>query len=458
MNASGGLVSMLAPLARRPDVRWFCCVSEPPDAALATEGLYTTAADQAGGHLTVMPIPMPASIYHAYYGEISNEVLWMLQHRVIGPGGYEHLDAARHRAWMEGYIEANRRLAMGIQDSCPTAAAFLLQDYHLYPLPALLRSRYPRAPIVHFTHIPFPDPPLMKLLPEPWRATILNGLLGSDVVGVQTSIDAQAFMSCCAELLGSSVDYGGRAVKAADGRWVAVRAFAASVDPQALERTMQSAEVAEARERLSQSMGELNVIRVDRLDPSKNQQLGFHAFERLLEMRPDLRSRVRFSAFLIPSRTDLGIYRAYRDALYETVERINDRFGSDCGGPPITIFYTNDREQALAAMELCDVLLVNSLQDGMNLVAKEWALVSERPGVLIVSETAGVAIEAAGSALLVSPLDTEGTAMAMAQALDMGEAERAERLGRFSGRVRQWTAKAWLTAQLDEIGFQARRQ
>jgi trehalose 6-phosphate synthase len=296
----------------------------------------------------------------------------------------------------------------------------------------------------------------MKLLPEPWRATILRGLLGSNVVGVQTSTDAQAFMNCCAELLGSSVDHQAGAVRADDGRWVAVRAYPASVEPQALAETMQSAAVAEARERLKGQMGSLNVVRVDRLDPSKNQRLGFLAFARLLELRRDLRGIVQFSAFLIPSRTDLSVYRDYADALYATIDEINQRFAAECGRPPIRVFYTNDRDQALAAMELCDVLLVNSLQDGMNLVAKEWALVSRRPGVLIVSETAGVAGEAAGSALLVSPLDTEGTARAMAEALDMDSAERSDRLARFSARVRQWTAKAWLAAQLDDLGLGGR--
>ena len=194
-------------------------------------------------------------------------------------------------------------------------------------------------------------------------------------------------------------------------------------------------------------------MRVDRLDPSKNQLLGFQAFERLLEMRPDLRGRVRFSAFLVPSRTDLSVYRAYRDTLYKRIEAINTRFGADCSQPPVKVFYTNDREQALAAMESCDVLLVNSLQDGMNLVAKEWAAVSRRPGVLVLSETAGAAEEAAGSALLVSPLDIEGTAHALAEGLDMTEAERAGRLSRFRDRVYQWTARDWLASQLRDLGL-----
>ena len=177
----------------------------------------------------------------------------------------------------------------------------------------------------------------------------------------------------------------------------------------------ESAEVEAAHRRLEPEVGELTIIRVDRLDPSKNQQVGFLAFSRLLEMRPDLRRRVRFLAFLVPSRTDLGVYRAYRDAVYATIDDVNARYSDACGGPPIRVFYTNDREQALAAMQGCHVLIVNSLQDGMNLVAKEWAVVADEPGVLIVSETAGVAGEAAECALLISPLDVEGTAQAMAQ-------------------------------------------
>src|SRR6266508_1952526 len=328
----------------------------------------------------------------------------MLQHHIIGPGGYEYLDHEKHRAWREGYLEANRLLAAAVAANCSAVRAFLVQDYHLYPLPALLRERFPTTPILHFTHIPFPAVLLMQLLPAPWRKAILRGLLGADFVGLQTRGDVQAFLACCEKLLGCTVDTVRNTVQAGDGREVAVRVYPASVDPRALERTMQSASVAAARERLAPLMKRQTIIRVDRLDPSKNQLVGFRAFGRLLELRPDLHGRVRFLAFLVPSRTDLEIYREYRDAVYQTIEAINERFTESCGEPPITVFYTNDQDQALAAMQCCDVLLVNSLEDGMNLVAKEWAIVSERPGALVVSETIGVVEEAAGSALEVSPL------------------------------------------------------
>ncbi len=455
--ASGGLVSMLSPLAREPRVVWFCCVSEPPDAALAASGLFTTAADQQDAGLNVVPVPMPAHTYHAYYGQVSNEVLWMLQHRIVGQGGHESIDERRHFAWSMGYLIANERLADAIAATCSSVGAVLVQDYHLYPLPALLRERLGSVPILHFTHIPFFDFGLMKLIPGKWRRTILDGMLGADVLGFQTEGDVRHFLTCCAEILNVPVDYASSVVRAPDGRWVRARAYPASVDVSALAEDMRSPSVQEARSRFVDELGPMSIIRVDRLDPSKNQLLGFEAFGRMLEMRPDLRAKARFTAFLVPSRTDLGVYRAYRDSVYACIEAINARFAEDCGEPPIKVFYTNDRDQALAAMEVCDVLLVNSLHDGMNLVAKEWAVVSRRPGVLVLSETAGVAAEAEGSALFVSPLDVEGTAQAMAEALDMPKAERQERLQRLRERVHRWTAQDWLAAQLADLRIGAQK-
>jgi trehalose 6-phosphate synthase len=459
-KASGGLVSMIDPLARRPDVTWFCCVSEPPTTEEARAELFTTATDQTDPEHDIVPVPLPSKIYQAYYGAISNEVLWMLQHHLVGQFGYSSLDEQRHRAWNDGYLDANRRIARAIKESGITPRAFLIQDYHLYPLPALLRENFPDVPSLHFTHIPFPDSATLKLIPQSWRDSILHGLLGADVVGMQTEWDARPFMGCCEELLGAKVDYKNKTVEARDGRRVRVRAFPASTDPAEVEQSMQTPEVRDARNRLSEwsgttrEDGKQTIIRVDRLDPSKNQVIGFRAFERLLEMCPALRPSVRFLAFLVPSRTDLSVYRSYRDAVYATIAEVNQRFAADCGSDPIQVFYTNDREQALAAMELCDVLLVNSREDGMNLVVKEWAIVSRRPGVAVISETAGVATSAGEHALLVSPLDIEGTALAMKQALEMSTEERSARLTGLRESVHSWNAAAWLTAQLTELGVE----
>jgi uncharacterized NAD(P)/FAD-binding protein YdhS/trehalose-6-phosphate synthase len=451
--ASGGLVSMIDPLARQPNVAWFCCVSEPPAANESRSSLYTTAADQTDPAHHIVPVPLPARIYQDYYGAISNEVIWMLQHHLVGQFGYSSLDATRHHAWTEGYLEANRRMVVAVRASGITPRAFLIQDYHFYPLPSLLRRVFPDTPCLHFTHIPFPDSATLKLIPQSWRDAILNGLLGADVIGMQTWWDARPFLGCCEELLGARVDYQNATVVAPDGRTVRVSVLPASTDPVAVRQTMESPGVASARQRLAPHMNEATIIRVDRLDPSKNQIIGFKAFDRLLEMRPDLRGKARFLAFLIPSRTDLSVYREYRDAVYRTIAEINSRFATQWGFDPIQVFYTNDREQAFAAMEQCDVLLVNSREDGMNLVVKEWAIVSNRPGVAIISETAGVAAELGAHSLLISPLDIEGTAQAMSRALDMPRAERAARLNHLRSNVTGWTAKDWLQAQLRALNI-----
>jgi len=454
--SSGGLVTMIEPLARQSDVSWFCCVSEPPTAGEARGELFTTAADQTDPAHHIVPVALPAHIYHAYYGDISNEVLWVLQHHLVGQYGFSAIDAARHHAWNEGYLEANRRVVVAIRASGIKPLAFLIQDYHFYVLPALLREVFPGVPILHFTHIPFPDAATFKLIPQEWRDAVLTGLLGADVIGMQTLWDTRPFLGCCEELLGAKVDYQKGTVIASDGREVRVSVFPASIDPIALRQAMHSPAVDTARAALAPHLDKQTILHVDHLDPSKNQVIGCQAFGRLLELRPDLRGSVRFLAFFIPSRTDQNVYRGYHDAVYRTIDEVNRRFEVDCGFKPIQVFYTNDRDQALAAMEQCDALLVNSREEGMNLAVKEWAVVSKRPGVAVVSETAGVTAEMGANCLLISPLDIEGTARAMAWALNMPRIEREARLAQLRSKVNSWTASHWLSAQLEAMNIENR--
>ncbi len=455
-QATNALSLMLEPLVRRPDVAWYCCVSEPPDAGKARDRFFAAIRNQVNADLQIIPVLLPAAVYHAYYDQICNEILWMLQHGLVGPGGYEFLDAEHHMSWEKGYQPANRHMAQAIVEAVASAGAFFIYDYHLYLLPALLRQSFPKTPILHFTHIPFPQATALKLLPFKWRQGILLGLLGSNVVGFQTETDVRNFIACCEEVLGTQVDLDTMAVQASDGRWVSVRAYPASVSPYELRQTMLSDKAIEARKRLSRYFVNQTIVRVDRLDPSKSQLIGFLAFAHLLEQHPNLCGRVRFLAFLVPSRSDLQVYQAYRKLLYQIVEQINNRFIEKCGQPPIEIFYVNDREQALVAMERCDVMLVNSHADGMNLVAKEWAIVSQRPGALVLSETTGVANEALDAALFVSPLDVVGTSEALAIALKMSARERSVRLEYFRKRIESWTAADWLQAQFVGCGLGAK--
>lgn len=455
-QATNALSLMLEPLVRRPDVAWYCYVSEPPEASEARDRLFVTVRNQVNTGLQIIPVPLPAAVYQAYYDQLCNEILWMLQHGLVGPGGYEFLDAEHYLSWEKGYQLANRQMTKAIVESVASAGAFFIYDYHLYLLPALIRQSFPKTPILHFTHIPFPQATALKLLPFKWRQSILLGLLGSNVVGFQTEKDVRNFMACCEEVLGTQIDLDTMAVQAPDGRRVSVRAYPASVSPHELRQTMLSSKAIEARERLSRYFVNQTIVRVDRLDPSKNQLIGFLAFAHLLEQHPNLCGRVRFLAFLVPSRNNLTVYEAYRKLLYQTVEQINDRFIEKCEQAPIEIFYVNDREQALVAMERCDVMLVNSHADGMNLVAKEWAIVSQQPGVLVLSETIGVTDDALDAALFVSPLDVVGTSEALAIALNMSARERSVRLESFRKRIEGWTAADWLQAQFAGCDFEAK--
>ena len=456
--AAGGLASMLTPLVREAGLTWTCCVAEPAEAN-SWPGSLDAATAEVSGRLRAIPIPEP--VFDGYYNGMSNETLWMLQHQLLGADGFAGVGCAQHRAWEMGYQPANRQVAEAVARSRPNARAFLIQDYHLYLVPALLRRMRPGVPILHFTHIPFPEPTVWHLLPKTWPATILKGMLGADVIGLQTGRDVDAFLASCHEFLGLPVKTQRDGARTAGtvltdaGRRVLVRSYPASVDPASLAEEMRSPAVQDAREWLTRHAGGRLIVRADRLDPAKNQVAGFKAFGRLLETRPDLRGQLRFLAIMSPSRTDLSAYQTYRASVVSAADDINERFTEACGGPPIVLCLKNDRPLALAALERSDVLLANSLADGMNLVPKEWAIVAQHVGAAVISETAGVATEAADTALLVSPGDVERTALALGAALDMPRVERMRRLALFRERVTAWTSRDWLSAQLADLELPA---
>ena len=191
-------------------------------------------------------------------------------------------------------------------------------------------------------------------------------------------------------------------------------------------------------------------MRVDRLEPSKNILRGFLAYEALLQRQPRLRGRISFLAFLVPSRTGLREYGEYGRTVQSTVDRINARFGK-AGWRPVQLFYENDYAQALAGLSIADVVLVNPLIDGMNLVAKEAVVVSQRDAVLILSETAGAFDQMADGALAVAPADVVGTAGQLSAALAMPVEERRRRLARLRRGVEREDISWWLRIQFEDL-------
>jgi trehalose 6-phosphate synthase len=195
---------------------------------------------------------------------------------------------------------------------------------------------------------------------------------------------------------------------------------------------------------------EMTIVRVDRAEPSKNVIRGFRAYRNLLERYPDLRRRVVFLAFLVPSRGALPVYQNYSEELFEFVDAINDEYGDE-DWQPIHVFYEDNYAQAIAAMRLYDVLLVNPLIDGMNLVAKEGPLMNNRDGVLVLSEMAGAHEQLGDYALSVCPTDLEGTLRALYTALHMPRDERRRRAAALRRAVQEEDITYWMERQFRDL-------
>lgn len=193
------------------------------------------------------------------------------------------------------------------------------------------------------------------------------------------------------------------------------------------------------------------MVRIDRAEPNKNVVRGFNAYELLLSRHPELQGRVTFLAFLVPSRTHIRQYQRYMEEIQEAINQINQKFGKEDWQPVVT-FMENNYTQAIAGMKLYDVLLVNPVIDGMNLVAKEGPVVNTRNGVLILSEGSGTYPQLAQGALQVSPTDIQGTMEAMYRAINMAPEERKQRASMLADAVWREDINHWVCRQLEDIG------
>jgi trehalose 6-phosphate synthase len=444
-RGSGGVVTALASIGGLRPVTWVSCAMNEGDRRAAESG---QAVETRSPGIQARLVTLDRQVYRKYYETVSNRVLWFIQHYMWDTVEGPSIDQRAYDAWDTGYVPANEALADALAGcirpgEMPTV---MIQDYHLYLVPGMVRQKVPGCTLQHFTHIPWPEPRYWRLLPAAWRRDICAGLASCNIVGFQTPRDVANFLDSCEEFLPGAVADQARSEVRVGGRAVRVRAYPISIDPARLRRLAESPEARRHAARLAAEPGVRTIVRVDRMEPSKNIVRGFAAFEALLERRPDLRGRVRFLAFLVPSRETVPEYRRYRAAVSERVESINRRFGD-----PIQVFYENNYPQAIGGMTLYDVLLVNPLVDGMNLVAKEGPIVNERDGVLVLSEGAGAYEQLKAGALSIAAADVEGTARALEQALEMGQAERAARVAILRRSIVRQDIGWWLERQLADL-------
>src|SRR4051794_7042468 len=481
MKGSGGLVTALLGLAEHlSDAVWVCAASSDEDIAIAREAdgrsvrVQTRPAlglvdpdetpDAEGKTLEVRMLETDPWAHEAFYTVVSNPILWFIQHGLYGLTFAPVLTANEHTAFTDGYAVVNSRFADAVVEEVEARggrALVMLQDYHFYLVAGDVRKRCPDALLSHFVHIPWPGPDSWRVLPPYMRERLLYGLLGSDVVAFHTERYARNFVHCVNELLGLPVDLANLSVEVA-GRTVYARHYPISVDPVALEAVAASEEVAAHAATLSEMYlenpeqdedeGERQlIVRVDRTDPSKNVVRGFLAFGALLDQHPELSGKVSFLALLQPSRTDVAEYSDYIATIGAVVAEINARHTRH-GQQPIDLRMVEDFPLAVAAYSICDVLMVNALADGMNLVAKEVPVVNRRSGVLALSENTGAHEELGDYAVTLYPFDIQQMADALHEALTMPADERERRLTAAAKQVREHDVAAWLSAQLRDLG------
>lgn len=453
-RGSGGVVTALAAVSRYTQLTWVASAMSEGDRRAAEQAEHGRL--RIGGEEDAMYVRFvvsPRNMYNRYYNTFCNPLLWFIQHYMWNTPRTPNISRTVYDAWDQGYVPVNRAFALAVQAAAQQESQppyVMLHDYHLYLAPGYVRELLPSAVIQHFTHIPWPDARYWELLPLFMRRGIYESLCAADIVGMQTLRDTRNFLICCEAFLdGAEVDYHESSVRY-NGRLTYVRDYPISIDAPGLRQFAISEEVEEYRQLLRPHRGDKTIVRIDRTEPSKNILRGFRAFELLIQRHEDLRGRVKLLAFLVPSRTDIGVYQTYTDEIFELVEAINDEYGVP-GWQPIEVFYENNYAQAIAAMRDADVILVNPLIDGMNLVAKEGALVSSRDAVLILSEAAGSYDQLREFVLGVAPADIEGTVRALRQALKMGVVERRRRARGLREIVEAEDLRAWLMRQFRDL-------
>jgi trehalose 6-phosphate synthase len=398
-------------------------------------------------------LDIPPDIFDAAYNGVANSVLWFVHHLLFDTPVQPRFDA-RFRSDWGAYIAYNEAFATALAQECAPGTRVLIQDYHLSLAPRLLRDRYPAARIAHFEHTPWAPPEYYQLLPDDVAVAILDGMLGADHAGFLAERWADAFLDCCETVLGAEVTRarpGSGSVRYRN-RVTEVAVHPLGVDAEELRARGREDDVRGNAFALREiARGRQLIVRVDRTELSKNIVRGLDAYRELLATRPEWRGHVTHLAFAYPSRSGLAEYQAYTARVHELAAQINAEFGTP-DWEPLILEVKDDYPRSLAACGVADVLLVNPIRDGMNLVAEEGPILSERGCALVLSREAGAAALVGEAALLVNPYDVSATANALHAGLIMPAAERRRRSATIAGAAAARAPRRWLAEQVEALG------
>lgn len=456
-RGGGGLVSGLSAIGPEADALWVCAALGEGDREAVRQGV---------GEPGVRMLDIDADVYADAYNGIANSVLWFVHHLLYQTPLEPVFDRAFRDQWAS-YRAYNRAFAQALAAEAADGAAVLVQDYHLALVPGMLRELRPDLRIGHFSHTPWAPPVSFSMLPDDIAEELLRGLLGADRLGFLTWRWAQAFMSCVPTVAG--LDASAHWPSGDPRRWVThvagdgrrretdIAVHGLGADGDFLRERAHHPDVEDRLVTLREQIGtdpegepRRTIVRVDRTELSKNIVRGLLAYRQLLDDRPEWHGRVVHVAGAYPSRQDLAVYRDYTTAVRRVAQEINSEYGTP-GWTPVVLHVEDDFARSLAAYRLADVALVNPIRDGMNLVAKEVPVVSDRGCALVLSREAGAYEELGDDAIVVNPYDVSATADALHEALTMPAAERGERTKRLAAAATALPPQQWFMDQLNAL-------
>jgi trehalose 6-phosphate synthase len=454
-RGSGGVVTALLDSLGAVDATWVAlAMTEGDRKAVQQAKNGDIESPLPGKNIQLHYMTIPKKVYHNHYDVISNQLLWFAQHYMLdNADGFPTVEQVLD-AWGKGYTKANTVIADAVDkelERTGPSTLVMLHDYHLYLASTMIRERHPEVVMQQFIHIPWPEIRYWQShLPTSIMEDIFSGLLGNDMIGFQTRRDAQNFLEGVHTLHDeATIDYDSGIISW-QNRHILVKDYPISISVTEERHIVQSQAGKRASRQIQRLLGKYTIIRVDRIEPTKNIVQGFQAYQHLLEEHPELLEEVTFLAFLVPSRESIATYRKYKEEILQIIDETNQKFGKN-EWVPIRSFVQNDRTMALAALQFYDALLVNALIDGMNLVAKEGAAVNQKDGVLVLSRTSGAFQQLENASISISPNDTTETAEALYKALTMPQDERKQLAERARHEVEQDDLNAWIDQQVHDI-------
>jgi trehalose 6-phosphate synthase len=429
----GGLVSALAPVVA--DRNRFAWVGWPGD----SDGPVEPFTHEG---MRLVPVPVNAEEHALHYEGMSNGTLWPLYHDKVEPAEF-------HRHWFDGYRRINRRFADAVAQTAAHNATVWVHDYQLQLVPGYLRAQRPDLTVGFFLHIPFPPPELFYQIP--WRTELTTGLLGSDLVGFQTSEGAKNFARLASALdLATSNSH---SELSRNGRTIHIGAFPIGIDVDRYRSGANRPEIAKRASAMRETLGNPRAVLlgVDRLDYTKGIDVRLRAFKELLVEEQFAPGEVILIQVAEPSRDNVDAYVALRERVQQLVGEINGDFAEVGVTPVHYIHQSRDFDELMSLYRSADVMMVTPLRDGMNLVAKEYVATRfDDTGALVLSEFAGAAEELT-EALIVNPYDIDGVKAALLHAVAMPEAEARTRMAAMRAKVEANHATRWAESFLHAL-------